>query len=55
MLKDKIEKYYGDYRESLRDESIDIVNICTPSGLREEIVIDSARAGKHIIAENRWM
>ena len=47
----EVEKYYGDYRELLRDESIDIVNICTPSGLREEIVIDSARAGKHIIAE----
>jgi predicted dehydrogenase len=46
-----IKDYYGDYRELLKDESIDIVNICTPSGLREEIVIECARAGKHIIAE----
>ncbi|MBC7320571.1 Gfo/Idh/MocA family oxidoreductase [bacterium] len=47
----QVERYYGDYRELLKDESIDIVNICTPSGLREEIAIDCARAGKHIIAE----
>ncbi|MGC8972266.1 MAG: Gfo/Idh/MocA family protein [bacterium] len=46
-----VENYYGDYRELLKDESIDIVNICTPSGLREEIAIECARAGKHIIAE----
>lgn len=47
----QVEKYYGDYRELLKDESIDIVNICTPSGLREEIAIECARTGKHIIAE----
>lgn len=46
-----IEKYYGDYKELLKDESIDVVNICTPSGLRKEIAMDCARAGKHIIAE----
>jgi len=47
----EIESYYSDYRELLKDKSIDIVNICTPSGLREEIAIECARAGKHIIAE----
>ncbi len=46
-----VKDYYGDYRDLLKDETIDIVNICTPSGLREEIVIDSARVGKHIIVE----
>ncbi|MCX7796421.1 MAG: Gfo/Idh/MocA family oxidoreductase [bacterium] len=47
----QVEKFYGDYRELLKDDSIEIVNICTPSGLRAEIAIDCARAGKHIIAE----
>ena len=46
-----IKEYYSDYRELLKDRDIDIVNICTPSGLREDVAIASARAGKHIIAE----
>lgn len=46
-----VERYYSDYREILKDKDIDIVNICTPSGLREEIAIAAAQARKHIIAE----
>lgn len=43
--------YYEDYREMLEKSKADIVSVCTPSGMRENIVIDCARAGKNIIVE----
>jgi UDP-N-acetyl-2-amino-2-deoxyglucuronate dehydrogenase len=43
--------WYSDYRELLKRDDIDIVNILTPSGLRAEIAIEAAQHGKHVIAE----
>jgi predicted dehydrogenase len=43
--------WYTDYRELLGRDDIDIVCICTPSGLRRDIAILAARMGKHIIVE----
>ena len=42
---------YADYRELLKRDDIDIVSICTPSGLHRDIAIDAANAGKNVIAE----
>jgi len=42
---------YHDYHELLDREDIDVVNICTPSGLHGSIGIEAARAGKHLIVE----
>jgi predicted dehydrogenase len=42
---------YGDYRELLRDQDVEIVNICTPSGLHAKIAIDAMNAGKHVLVE----
>ena len=44
----KAEKVYTDYRDLLADPSIDAVEIITPHSLHEQMVIDAARAGKHI-------
>ena len=35
----------------LADRSVDIVNICTPSGLHAPIAVAAAKAGKHVIVE----
>lgn len=35
----------------LKNKTIDIVNICTPSGLHSQMGIKAAKAGKHIIVE----
>jgi predicted dehydrogenase len=35
----------------LKNEDIDVVNICTPSGLHCEHVLAAARAGKHVLCE----
>ncbi|NOZ63758.1 MAG: Gfo/Idh/MocA family oxidoreductase [Caldiserica bacterium] len=43
--------WHTDINELLQREDIDIVNICVPSGLRKDIAVPAARAGKHIIAE----
>ena len=43
--------WYTDYHKLLRREDIDVVNICTPPFLNEEIAVAAARAGKHVIVE----
>ena len=42
---------YTDYKELLRDESIDAVDICTPNYLHSIIAVDAFRAGKHVLCE----
>ncbi|MEK3910910.1 Gfo/Idh/MocA family protein [Paenibacillus sp. FSL H7-0331] len=42
---------YTDYSEMLDDPKINVVNICTPSGLHERLAVQAANAGKHIIVE----
>ncbi|MFB3897052.1 MAG: Gfo/Idh/MocA family protein [bacterium] len=46
-----IPAWYTDYKELLKRPDIDIVSICTPSGLHGEIAITAAKAGKHILCE----
>ncbi len=42
---------YTDYKEMLKDESIDSVDICTPNYLHSIIAVDAFRAGKHVFSE----
>ncbi|HEX2698059.1 MAG TPA: Gfo/Idh/MocA family oxidoreductase, partial [Anaerolineales bacterium] len=42
---------YFDYHELLADPEIDIVNICTPSGLHANMAVEALQAGKHVIVE----
>jgi UDP-N-acetyl-2-amino-2-deoxyglucuronate dehydrogenase len=42
---------YSDYSEMLDNPKIDVVNICTPSGLHEKLAVQAANAGKHLIIE----
>jgi predicted dehydrogenase len=41
----------SDYRDLLRDDRIDIIDICTPPFTHEQIISDAASAGKQIIVE----
>src|SRR6266508_4218634 len=49
------EKYpaevYGDYREMVLRDDIDVVSVLTPSGLHSEVGVAAAQAGKHVIIE----
>lgn len=43
--------WYTDYREMLKRDDIDVVNVCTPSGMHADMGIDAAQSGKHVITE----
>ena len=42
---------YSDLNEFLAHPGLDIVNVCTPSGLHLDSAVAAARAGKHLIVE----
>lgn len=42
---------YSEYRELLKRDDLDIVCVCTPSGVHLESAVASAEAGKHVIVE----
>ena len=42
---------YTDYRYLLDRADLDVITICTPSGLHAEMAIDAMQAGKHVIVE----
>ena len=42
---------YKDYRDMLKDESIDAVSVCTPNFLHAQPTIDALEAGKHVMVE----
>ena len=44
-------KYYTDYKELLKDESIDVIHVCTPNKSHSFITIDALEAGKHVMCE----
>lgn len=59
LVPERAEKYamelgipgFTDYRKLLALPEIDLVDICTPSGLHPELGIAAARAGKHVVSE----
>ncbi len=43
--------HFKSKEDFLKNENVDIVNICTPNGTHHSICIDSLRAGKHVLVE----
>lgn len=44
-------KYYKDYKELLKDTSIDVVHVCTPNKSHSIITVAALEAGKHVMCE----
>jgi predicted dehydrogenase len=42
---------HDDYQQLLKQDDIDVVSVCTPSGLHCEIAVAAAQAGKHVLCE----
>lgn len=42
---------YRDFNEMLQDRVIDVISICTPSGLHPDMTMGAAHYGKHVITE----
>ena len=51
------EKYgatsYTDYTEMLKQDDIDVVNICLPSSMHEPFATQAEQAGKHVMVEKQ--
>ncbi len=47
----RVGRAYTDYHELCRDEEVDIVAVCTPSGVHREIALAALGAGKHVFME----
>ena len=43
--------FFADYKRMLASANIDVVSICTPSGLHSEMAVAAAKAGVHILCE----
>jgi predicted dehydrogenase len=48
---DKKSLVSADYRDLLKDKSIDVIHVCTPNDMHAEIAIASLEAGKHTLSE----
>jgi UDP-N-acetyl-2-amino-2-deoxyglucuronate dehydrogenase len=46
-----VSKVYGDQHELFSDPNIDVVCLCTPSGLHGDGAVDAMLAGKHVVVE----
>ncbi len=44
-------KVYTDYKELLKDKTIDVVHVCTPNRSHSFITVDALEAGKHVMCE----
>ena len=44
-------RVYTDYKELLKDESIDVVHVLTPNRSHSFITVDALEAGKHVMCE----
>jgi predicted dehydrogenase len=44
-------KVYEDYKDLLKDETIDVVHVCTPNRSHSFITVDALEAGKHVMCE----
>ena len=44
-------KVYEDYRELLKDDSIEVVHVLTPNKAHSFITVDALNAGKHVMCE----
>ncbi len=46
-----VDKYYGDYREMIKDPEIQVVHICAPNSFHYEMTKAALLAGKHVLCE----
>lgn len=42
---------YRDFEELLRDERVDVISICLPSGMHADFAVRAMEAGKHVLVE----
>lgn len=43
--------FYKDFNDLVKDPEVEVVSVCTPSGLHRDVTIAAAESGKHILCE----
>ena len=46
-----VKRLYGSFNELLADKDLDVICICTPSGMHAEMAIAAMEGGKHVVIE----
>ena len=46
-----VKRIYSEFKELLADKDLDVICICTPSGMHADMAIAAMQAGKHVIVE----
>jgi len=46
-----IPRVYTDYRELLKDDAVQMVDVCTPTDTHLELSLDAIQVGKHVLCE----
>jgi predicted dehydrogenase len=46
-----IKRTYTDYRDLIADDEVEVIDLCTQPTIREDVVLTSANAKKHLITE----
>jgi predicted dehydrogenase len=44
-------KKFSDYKELLKDDDVDLVDVCLPTDQHEKVVLEALAAGKHVLVE----
>ena len=44
-------KPYTNFSKLMKNNDVDIINLCTPSGMHAQQTIEAAKAGKHVVTE----
>jgi len=47
----KVQHAFGDYRQLLKLEELDVVSVCTPNAFHYAATVAAAKAGKHVLCE----
>ncbi|MDR3710492.1 MAG: Gfo/Idh/MocA family oxidoreductase [Capsulimonadaceae bacterium] len=46
-----VKKFYNDATDLFADDKVDAVSVCVPNNVHAELVVQAAKAGKHILCE----
>jgi len=46
-----VKSFYKNYKDVLKEDKIDVVDVCTPTYTHKEIAVESMEHGKHVIVE----
>ena len=50
-----INKVYKNYKDIINDKDVNVISICTPSGLHSAMTVEALKQGKDVILVDPWL